>query len=430
MKINIVWLRRDLRLEDNVAIHEASKDGLKVVLLFIFDRDILDDLPQDDARVYFFFKQLRSLNTELQKTGSSVLTKYGRPFDIWEQLLTEFDIHKVYFNKDYEPYAFKRDKAIVKFLNEKNIGIETFKDHVIFEPGEVMKKDGTPYTVFTPFKRKWLEKYQNTNTSGFTSPPSSCWLKKDFPFPSPEDIGLKKSPIEVPPYDLRKIMDYDRKRDIPAVEGTTLLGPHLRFGTVSIRKMAAQALKENATFLSELIWREFFIQIMYFFPYVITHSFRPKYDNIKWINDPNDFEAWCKGNTGYPLVDAGMKQLNKTGYMHNRVRMITAGFLCKHLLIDWRWGESYFANKLLDYELASNNGNWQWAAGTGCDAAPYFRVFNPTTQLKKFDPQFEYVRKWIPGFNPSSYIDPIVDHSFARQRAINTYKAGIENYPS
>jgi deoxyribodipyrimidine photo-lyase len=302
---------------------------------------------------------------------------------------------------------------------------------VIFEEGEILKSDGTPYTVFTPYKKKWLQKLNSDipEASNTWSYNEMNFLKCDYILPSLQDLGFIESNIKVRSYDLSVINNYHKDRDFPARDKTSYLSPHLRFGTVSIRKIVIEAM-ENPVFLSELIWREFFMQILFHFPRTVTENFRTKYDDIQWVNNPDDFQKWTNGETGYPIVDAGMRQLNKTGFMHNRVRMITAGFLCKHLLIDWRWGEAYFAQKLLDYELSSNVGNWQWAAGTGCDAAPYFRVFNPESQQKKFDPEKEYIRKWIDDFNTKTYPEKIVEHDFARQRAIFTYKSGLKKLKS
>ena len=428
MKVNFFWFRRDLRLNDNRGLFEALKSDLKVVPLFIFDTDILNDLEKDDPRVNFIYEELSKMNQSFFKSGSSLLIKHGKPYVIWKELVEEFEINEVFCNHDYEPYAIKRDAEIEKILASKGIAFSTFKDQVIFEKDEVLKKDGTPYTVFTPFKNKWLERFDASEDikEYKTEDLFEHFKKSKFLFPDLADIGFQKSTIKVWPYDLNQIEDYEIHRDFPAENKTSHLGPHLRFGTVSVRRMVEIAQLKCSIFLSELIWREFFMQILFHFPHVVTGSFRKKYDNVKWLNNEAHFEKWCNGETGYPLVDAGMKQLNQTGYMHNRVRMVTASFLCKHLLIDWRWGEAYFAKKLLDYELASNNGNWQWSAGTGCDASPYFRVFNPTAQVKKFDPKLKYIKKWLPEINTFEYPQPIVEHSFARNRAIETYKKALQ----
>jgi deoxyribodipyrimidine photo-lyase len=428
MKINIFWFRRDLRLEDNTALIMALNSGLPVLPLFIFDANITSELPPDDPRINFIYETLSSLNNELRKYKSAVYILKGDPEKIWRDLIVSFDIETVYINKDYEPYAIQRDKTIETILGEKKINLLRFKDQVIFEEKEILKSDYSPYTIFTPYKNKWLSEFadhlpEKTNISINDKQN----YHKCFPeFTSLENLGFRKSSVRVRPFDLSVINKYDKFRDFPATDKTSYLGPHLRFGTVSIRKIIRIAVAENQVFLGELIWREFFMQILYNFPHVVTGNFKTKYDNILWRNNEKEFDRWCNGETGYPFVDAGMRQLNKTGYIHNRVRMIAAGFLCKHLLIDWRWGEAWFATKLLDYELSSNNGNWQWAAGTGCDAAPYFRIFNPETQLKKFDPDREYVKKWIEEIDEPGYPKQMIDHDFARRRAISTYKAGLK----
>ncbi len=425
-KVSFFWFRRDLRLEDNTGLFHALQSDFPVIPLFIFDEDILDNLPKNDARVSFIYDSLQKINNELNTFESSILIKKGKTKEVWESLLSEFDIQNVFFNKDYEPFAIKRDTIICSFLKENNIECFSFKDHVIFEEKEITKADGSPYTVYTPYKNKWLEKYHFLGTVPECDSSSlhSNFAKTKFSFPDLTEIGFERSTIKVLPHNLTQIANYKETRDFPALDSTSYLSPHLRFGTVSIRKLANWANRKNQTFLSELIWREFFIQILFSFPNCVNHNFKSAYDGIQWRNNEEDFKRWCSGNTGYPMVDAGMRQLNETGYMHNRVRMVVASFLCKHLLINWQWGEAYFAEKLLDFELASNVGNWQWAAGTGCDAAPYFRVFNPEIQQKKFDEKGKYIRKWIPEFD-FGYAEPMVDHAFARDRAIATYKAGI-----
>lgn len=425
-KIILFWFRRDLRLDDNIGLFHALQSGFPVIPLFIFDEDILDHLPKNDARVSFIYDSLEKINEQLSTIGSSVLIKKGKTSDVWKSLLTEFDIQKVFFNKDYEPYAIKRDQEIDALLQQNNIESLSYKDHVIFEEKEITKSDGLPYTIYTPYKNKWLEKYHLSGTvpEYDTKPYFFNFAKNQYPFPKLSETGFERSTIKVLPYNLTQIANYKETRDFPALDSTSYLSPHLRFGTVSIRKLVNWANQKNQTFLSELIWREFFIQILFSFPKVVDHNFKSAYDGIQWRNNEDDFKRWCSGTTGYPMVDAGMRQLNETGYMHNRVRMVVASFLCKHLLINWQWGEAYFAEKLLDFELASNVGNWQWAAGTGCDAAPYFRVFNPEIQQKKFDEKGIYIRKWIPEFD-LGYNEPMVNHAFARDRAIAFYKAGI-----
>ena len=430
MKINIFWFRRDLRLDDNAGLFHALKSGKPVLPIFIFDTDILDKLEnKKDARVEFIHNSLKEIQNELIKLGCSLLILKGKPLDIFKRLVNEYDIESVYTNNDYEPYALERDKKIKEFLASNKVNFCSFKDQVIFEKDEVVKSDGKPYTVFTPYSKAWLKRFNE-------NPPEKLDYKKyftnfyktpPFEFPSLKDIGFSESGIEIPPRLIKKsiLKNYESKRDFPAIDGTSKLSVHLRFGTVSPRLLVTEAEKINEVWLKELIWREFFIMILFHFPYTAEKAFRPEYDLIKWRNNENEFSAWCEGKTGYPIVDAGMRELNSTGYMHNRVRMITASFLTKHLLIDWRWGERYFADKLLDYEMSSNVGNWQWAAGTGCDAAPYFRVFNPSLQTEKFDPKLEYIKKWIPELNSPENPKPIVEHSFARERAIKTYKVAL-----
>jgi deoxyribodipyrimidine photo-lyase len=428
MKIDIFWFRRDLRLEDNTALDKALASGLPVLPVFIFDTNITDELPQDDARISFIHEKLSDINNNLQKTGSSLYILKGDPEEKWKELIALFDINAVYINKDYEPYAIKRDRVVGELLEKNRISLFRFRDQVIFEEGEVLKPDNKPYTIFTPYKNRWLKKLREhtSHISPWESGKHDNYFKCSYALPSLQETGFRKSSIRVKLYDLSVIPDYHKYRNLPAIDKTSYLSPHLRFGTISIRYLVDLALKQNMSFLNELIWREFFMQILFHFPGVVTDNFKPVYDDIQWRNDEIEFRKWCSGETGYPIVDAGMRQLNKTGYMHNRVRMITAGFLCKHLLIDWRWGEAYFAQKLLDYELSSNNGNWQWASGTGCDAAPYFRVFNPETQQKKFDPKEEYIKRWVNNFGKTDYPEKIVDHDYARQRALTVYKSGIK----
>ena len=424
-KVVVFWFRRDLRLEDNVGLYNALKSKSKVLPVFIFDEEILENLPKDDARVSFIYQTLSVLDETLKTEGSSLLVKKGNPIEVWKELLLTFNITSVYTNKDYEPYAIKRDNEVKEFLKSNSIDFYSYKDQVVFEEDEVVKNDGLPYTIYTPYKNKWLQNFNaEVDLKEFTVT-FSDFHKLTTVLPSLESIGFNESPIKVKPYNLSSLQNYDEVRDFPFIDKTSYLSPYFRFGLVSARKMVQFALKTNAIFLNELIWREFFMQILFHFPKVVTNNFKQKYDVVPWRNNEAEFKKWCKGETGYPMVDAGMRQLNKTGYMHNRVRMIAAGFLCKHLLIDWRWGEAYFAEKLLDYELSANNGNWQWAAGTGCDAAPYFRVFNPEAQLKKFDKDLQYIRKWVEDFDELTYPQPMVENKLARERAIATYKKAL-----
>jgi deoxyribodipyrimidine photo-lyase len=422
-KVSIFWFRRDLRLEDNRGLHESLKNPYPLLPIFIFDTNISDELAIDDPRITFIHDLLNDLSSSLNAWSAGIYCKKGQPEHIWQQLLNEFDVQAVYANEDYEPYAIQRDKRIRSLLSEKSIPLYLFKDQVVFAKDEVLKKDQTPYTVFTPYKNKWIQQLNEAALLTYPLTMQGNFLRKRHEIPELSDLGFKRSTITVRPYTLAFLEKYAEIRDFPALDQTTQLGPHLRFGSVSIRKIV-MAARSSQTFLSELIWREFFMQILYHFPKVVSRNFKAKYDRIMWRNNSEEFEKWKNGETGYPLVDAGMHELNSTGYMHNRVRMIVASFLCKHLLIDWRWGEAYFAEKLLDYELSSNNGNWQWAAGTGCDAAPYFRVFNPVVQAEKFDPQKRYIKKWLPDIEIANY-HPMVEHKHARERAIQIYKQGL-----
>ena len=429
--VSVFWFRRDLRLDDNAGLYHALKSGNPVLPLFIFDKEILDQLQdKDDARVTFIYQTIQAIDIELHKHGSSLLVLYDKPDNAWAKLIDDFNVKTVYTNHDYEPYAKVRDEAIAEKLKQRGISLNTYKDQVIFEKGEVLKDDGKPYTVYTPYGRKW---YQLLTPFYLKAYPNSKYFANffkttAFTIPSLEQMRFVENGREFPKLAYKDIIDdYADKRNYPAIKGTSYMGLHLRFGTVSIRDLASVANTANdKTWLNELIWREFYMMVLYYFPQTADHAFKPEYDNIKWINDEQQFDAWCNGNTGVPLVDAGMRELNNTGYMHNRVRMVTASFLSKDLLIDWRWGERYFARKLLDYEMSSNVGGWQWAAGSGTDAAPYFRIFNPEAQLKKFDPQLEYVKKWVPEYADfSKYPKPIVDHGFARERCLKLFKEAL-----
>jgi len=431
----IYWLRRDLRLSDNHALYEALVSGAQVLPVFIFDENILSKLddPQD-ARVSFIHEQLSRLQALLKSYGTGIKSYYGDPEKIWVEILSTYEPKAVYANRDYEPLAISRDLAIQNLLYSKGVDFHLFKDQVIFEQGEIVKNDGKAYTVYTPYKNKWITRleYDEMPLSRFASEDHlDKLLPSHYTLHTLAQIGFVKSANEFPSSIIAEdiIANYAATRDIPGLEmGTSHMGPHLRFGTISIRHLVSIAhASQDATYLSELIWREFFMMSLWHFPDMVNKAFYEKYDYIKWENDIEQFEAWCRGKTGYPLVDAGMRELNATGFMHNRVRMLTASFLCKHLLIDWRWGEAYFAQKLLDYDQSANVGNWQWAAGCGMDAAPYFRIFNPTLQLKKFDPELIYIRKWVPEFQDFDYPTPIVDHSWARDRALARYKSALLN---
>ena len=430
-EIVIFWHRRDLRTTDNAGLYFALKSDYPVLSLFIFDTDILNKLEdKKDLRVQFIYEQIVQLKKEYQSLNSDLWVDYGTPIDSIKQLIENFTLKKVFANEDYEPDAQNRDEAIQKILKKQGIAFSTYKDHCIFEKDEVLKADGTPYTVFTPYAKKWKEKLNNYYLKAYPNKKYfHALLKFDLhqALLKLEEMGFERTHFDYPGKEASTalIRNYALYRDYPAMAGTSKLGIHLRFGTISIREMAQHSLDLSETFLNELIWRDFYRMILYKFPHVVKGGFKPAYDKIKWRNNEHEFNAWCTGNTGYPMVDAGMRELNTTGFMHNRVRMIVASFLCKHLLIDWRWGEAYFANKLLDFDLSANNGGWQWAAGSGTDAAPYFRIFNPRLQTEKFDKNFEYIKKWVPEYLSSTYPEPIVVHEEARQRCLEVYKRAL-----
>ena len=429
-KVTLFWFRRDLRLEDNKALYHALKEENPVQPIFIFDNNILEKLEDDtDARVTFIYQEIERLHHEIRKKGGSLDVRIGKPIEVWKKLAEDYQVSTLYANRDYEPYARDRDKEVYEFLKSRGIPFKSKKNHVVFEKDEVLKPDGSPYTVYTPYSKKWKERLVQDDFQSSPSETINNWNQSDLDFLKLETIGFKKTSITFPKrtFDTKIVENYDKTRDIPSINGTTKLSVHLRFGTISIRQLMRQSKELNTKYFNELIWREFYQSILWHFPKVVDQNFNSKYDSVEWRNNEEEFEKWCKGITGYPIVDAGMRELNQTGYMHNRVRMIVASFLTKHLLIDWRWGEAYFAAKLLDFELASNNGGWQWASGTGVDAAPYFRVFNPYIQTEKFDPKKEYIRKWVPEFESPDYPSPIVDHSFARERALDAYKEALSD---
>ncbi|MFM7618895.1 MAG: cryptochrome/photolyase family protein [Bacteroidota bacterium] len=432
-KIVIHWFRRDLRLEDNHALFAALNSGYPVLGIFIFDNNILKHLKPNDARVQFIHNTLLGMHKTLSEVGSSLHIKFGTPEEVFTSLCSMYDINSVYVNRDYEPYAQERDKTMQLWFQSMNISFIGKKDHVIFEKHEVVKDNGAPYTVYTPYSKKWKSILKPSDIEPF---PSEKHLSKFYKtnnnnseIPTLKSMGFDGSNQAIPVRILEQniIEKYHLQRDIPSILGTTRISIHLRFGTISIRKCAAIGLEKNEKWLNELIWRDFYQMIIFHFPHTVHGSFKPIYDHIQWRNNEIEFERWCQGKTGYPIVDAGMRELNETGFMHNRVRMIVASFLTKHLLIDWRWGERYFAEKLLDFELASNIGGWQWAAGSGCDAAPYFRVFNPKLQTDKFDPTFKYIKQWVPEFGTTAYPAPIVEHTFARNRCLDVYKSALKS---
>lgn len=427
-KINIFWFRRDLRLNDNYGLFQALNEGLPVLPLFIFDTTILDKLEDKaDSRVSFIYEEVCSIHGQLRKKGSLLLTKTGLPQIIFQELVKEFSVVNVFTNNDYEPTAKERDKQVQETLSRAGTGFRSFKDQVIFEKDEILSQAGGPYKVFTPYSRKWKEKLSEIHTASapsFSGNHKFLQLMDAPPPPSFDSIGFKRGVYEIPSREIpdQLITMYHTSRDFPFMEGTSRLGIHLRYGTISIRELVRKAASQNEKFLEELIWREFYMMILHHYPHVAERAFNPKFEHMPWVNNEAFFEKWCEGKTGIPLVDAGMRQLNQTGFMHNRVRMITAGFLTKNLLTDWRWGEAYFAQKLLDYELASNNGGWQWAAGTGTDAQPWFRIFNPDSQMKKFDPDLRYVKKWVPEYGTKEYPSPITDLKESRRKAIDHFK--------
>lgn len=435
--VTIFWFRRDLRLDDNAALYHALKDNNPVQPIFIFDTNILDELQDKaDRRVEFIHNALQDIQQQLRKIGATLDVRYGKPAEVFRKLLQDYKVEKIYTNHDYEPYARERDGAIAKLLADNKVSFHTFKDQVILEKDEVLKDDGKPYTVFTPYSRKWKATLTDFHLKSYPGKRyfTNFFKQTEKRLISLEKMGFKATGIPFPVKEWKGqiIRNYKEQRDIPSIQGTSRLSVHLRFGTISIRQVAAEAGALNETFLNELIWRDFYQMILWHFPHVVGHAFKPEYDRIKWRNNEKEFDAWCNGQTGYPIVDAGMRELNTTGFMHNRVRMIVASFLTKHLLTDWRWGEAYFAKKLLDFDLAANNGGWQWAAGSGCDAAPYFRVFNPYIQTKKFDPELKYIRQWVPEFvqgtpfgEELTYPRPVVEHEFARKRCLETYTTAL-----
>ena len=428
-KINICWFRRDLRIDDNHALFRALSEGIPVLGIFIFDRKILDKLEDtNDRRVSFIYKNVERLKTLFQQNGSDLKVFYGTPEEVFTALFSQYRVKTVWFNADYEPYARERESVVAKIAALNGVAFNGVKDQVIFAPDEVVKDDGSPYTVFTPFSKKWLNRLAENAIIHFRSEDLLQNLKQTGaePMISLQEMGFE--PVDTLVSDLLvdevKISGYHNKRDNLSVDGTSRLSVHLRFGTLSIRRLAAMAIPLSSAYLNELIWREFYMMILWHFPYVVDSAFKPRFNAMEWMNNEKDFGAWCRGETGYTLVDAAMRQLNRTGFMHNRARMVAASFLTRHLLIDWRWGEAYFARHLTDYELSSNNGGWQWAAGTGCDAVPYFRIFNPLLQAKRFDPLGLYQKKWLE--DEDFFRKPIIEHTFARQRAIRVYKSCLE----
>ncbi len=431
-KISIFWFRRDLRLHDNAGLYHALKSGNPVLPIFIYDKNILDKLEdKSDRRVEFIHNSLSEIQAELKKMGSSLLVKYSTPEEVFPELLNAYEVSAIYTNHDYEHYANERDEKTREYARTEGVDFMTYKDQAIFEKNEILSGAGTPYTVFTPYSRKWKEKVNELHLKSYqTEEYFDNFLKSDQKeIPSLSEMGFKAVRGTFPLKEVREsiLKNYEEKRDFPAVIGTSRLSVHLRFGTISIRDLARKAQQLSEKWLNELIWRDFYFNVLHHFPHVSQgHAFRKEYDKIEWRNNESEYQKWCEGKTGYPIVDAGMRELNATGFMHNRVRMVVASFLTKHLLIDWRWGEAYFAKKLLDFDFSANNGGWQWASGSGCDAAPYFRVFNPRLQTEKFDKQLEYIKTWIPELNSFNYPQPIVDHDFARKRVLDVYQKALK----
>ena len=418
--------------QDNAGLFHALKNNKTVLPVFIFDTDILHKLEnKEDRRVEFIHLALNELQKQLLKLGSSLCVIHGNVSAVFDDLFKTYSVQNIYVNNDYEPSAIERDKLVERLAKKQNIPFYSFKDQVVFEKSEITKENGLCYTIFTPYMKKWKSSLNDYHIKPFATEKyfSNFIRTKPFHFPSLKEVGFKSSEMKfyAPTIDEKIISNYHESRNFPAIEGTSRLSIHLRFGTISIRYLVSKAKLLNDQWLNELIWREFYMMILFHFPHVVNGAFKKRYDRIPWRNKEEEFEAWCNGETGYPIVDAGMRELNSTGFMHNRVRMIVASFLVKHLLIDWRWGEAYFAEKLMDYDLSANNGGWQWAASSGCDAAPYFRVFSPDAQTKRFDSKLEYIRKWVPEFEELTYPKPIVDHKFARERVLNTYKKALAN---
>lgn len=461
----LVWFRRDLRVDDQTALYQALKAADQVFCAFILDRDILDALPRADRRVEFILGALRVLDEDLRKLGGALIVRHGFAADEIPRLAAELGVQAVFTNHDDEPQALMRDARVADLLKSVNAELLSFKDHVVFERREVMTAAGGPYGVFTPYKNAWLRKVDEFYLSSYPVERHAQALAKSelaVGVPSLEDIGFEPAGLiahvgqgsrgaEALLDDfLDRIADYDRKRDFPAAKGPSYLSVHLRFGTVSIRRLAriAHQLMQGGDhgaeiWLSELIWRDFYHQVMHHHPHAMTSAFKPEYDAIRWETGAQAdqlFAAWCEGRTGFPLVDAAMRQLNQTGYMHNRLRMVVASFLTKDLGLDWRRGEAYFARQLLDFDLAANNGGWQWASSSGCDAQPYFRIFNPTSQSEKFDADGRFIRRYCPELaglpakaihapweraplemQGSAYPRPVVDHAIARERTLARY---------
>lgn len=459
----LVWFRRDLRLDDQAALYHALRQARRVFCVFVLDTVILDALPRADRRVQFILQALQGLDAQLRAQGGALIVRHAPAAEEIPRLAAELGVQAVFANHDDEPQALARDATVAQALAAQGRAWHSFKDHVIFERSELLTGAGKPYAVFTPYKNAWLKKVDEFYlraypVARYAEALASHALAQGVP--SLADIGFQDAGLaehlaadkaEALFEDfLHRIDRYDQARDFPALKGPSYLSVHLRFGTLSIRRLAREAWQRMAAgergaevWLSELIWRDFYHQVMHHWPHAMGGAFRPEYDKIVWEQGPEAerlFGAWCRGETGYPLVDAAMHQLNSTGYMHNRLRMVTASFLIKDLGVDWRWGERYFAEQLLDFDLAANNGGWQWAASSGCDAQPYFRIFNPVSQSEKFDPEGRFIRRYLPQLAalppklvhapwlagpleaPDDYAPPLVRHDEARQRTLARYE--------
>ncbi|TGE15405.1 cryptochrome/photolyase family protein [Hymenobacter elongatus] len=435
-KIVLFWHRRDLRLHDNAGLAVALQSGLPVVPLFIYDREILDQLPsRRDARVTFIYDEVERLGRQTEQAGGTFLAFYGRPLEVFAQLVQHYEVAGVYTNEDYEPYAAVRDAAIAELIKPAGTEFRVFKDQVIFAKNEILSKSGTPPRVFGAYSKTWLAALRDEHLVPYPSTEhfvesNLMPLAEAAPRPTLEQMGFERYEQFVPAAELPAaalVSNYHNTRDKPGlVNSSTRRSVHLRFGTLSVRELMQQAKELNPKLLNELIWRDFFMMILWHYPFTATESYDPRLRLVPYRNNEDEFRAWCEGRTGYPLVDAGMRELNQTGYMPNRARIAAAGFLVKHLLIDWRWGDRYFADKLLDYDMSQNVGNWQWMAGTGAVAAPWFRVYSPQSQQEQYDTTFDYVRQWIPEFGTRDYPTPIVEHKFARERAIATFRAAYQ----
>ncbi len=419
-KIGVVWMRADMRLSNHGAIDQAIASDLPFIIFYLFPGDCLAADPASQRKKNYIQHQLLRLNKDLQKNKSYIISTEENLEKAWSKLIAQYDIHKVFYLLDFDAVAKQQIVQAERLWHANGIVSEALEADLIFQPDEILKADGLPYKKFTAYKNACYRKLPNKHWPAYKNK-----LNNLLPLPDRKKPNtIAESSVFEENWNASMLADYPKNRNLPAVNGTSKISVGLAYGTRSLVATFQEVLKHQV-FADELLWRNFFIQIMHHFPHAADRSFKPAYDAIQWRNKEKEFELWCSGNTGFPMVDAGMRQLNATGWMHNRVRMITASFLCKQLLIDWRWGMDYFAQQLLDHQFAVNNGNWQWCAGTGCDSAPYFRVFNPDTQLKKFDPKHAYVKHWIPELDSDTYPKPMLELKEARLRALQTYKAAL-----